>query len=139
MQLISYLTFGGNCGEAMKFYHKCLGGELKLQTIGKSPLSKKMPAKMKKAILQASLKNKNFFVMGSDLVGDAGLKKGNSVSLMLDVKTEKDMRILFQKLSAGGHVCHPVEKTFFGEFVCDFEDKFGINWIIHCNGKSKND
>jgi PhnB protein len=38
-QINSYLTFNGNCQEAMIFYQKCLGGELTFQTVGESPLS----------------------------------------------------------------------------------------------------
>ena len=33
-QINAYLTFNGNCREAMQFYTDCLGGELYLQTIG---------------------------------------------------------------------------------------------------------
>lgn len=45
-QINSYLTFNGNCREAMNFYKDCLGGELILQTIGESPLAYKMPQLM---------------------------------------------------------------------------------------------
>ncbi len=55
-QINSYLTFNGNCREAMNFYKSCLGGELHFQTIGDSPLSEGMPAAMKACILKATLK-----------------------------------------------------------------------------------
>src|SRR4051812_3610794 len=45
----SYMTFNGNCREAMQFYQRSLGGELVLQTIGDSPLSDKMPRQMKES------------------------------------------------------------------------------------------
>ena len=32
------LLFDGNCAEAMTFYHKCLGGELRLTKLGDSPM-----------------------------------------------------------------------------------------------------
>jgi PhnB protein len=53
-QINSYLTFNGNCREAMNFYKDCLGGELNLQTIAESPLADKMPAQMKECILHAN-------------------------------------------------------------------------------------
>ena len=46
MQIQSYLTFNGNCREAMNFYKQCLGGELWFQTVGESPLSEHMPPQM---------------------------------------------------------------------------------------------
>ncbi|HYG50463.1 MAG TPA: VOC family protein [Flavobacteriales bacterium] len=132
MQLVSYLTFNGNCRQAMQFYHKCLGGKLELQTVGESPMAEKLPAKMKKAILHASLRNKNLVLMGSDMVSEQGLIKGNSVSLMLDVKSEKEVRTLFSKLSRGGKPGYAIEKTFFGALLGNFTDKFDNNWILYC-------
>ena len=55
MQIQSYLTFNGNCREAMNFYQRCLGGELAFQTVGESPLSDHMPAQMKDCILHSTL------------------------------------------------------------------------------------
>ena len=54
-QINAYLTFSGNCREAMNFYKSCLGGELTLQTIGESPLGDKMPPQMKDSILHSTL------------------------------------------------------------------------------------
>ena len=83
-QLVSYLTFNGNCREAMTFYKACLGGELTFQIIGESPLAEKMPAQMKECILHATLINGDLIIMASDMVDENGLIKGNSVSLMLN-------------------------------------------------------
>ena len=54
-QINSYLTFNGNCREAMTFYQECLGGELFMQTIGESPMAEQMPLPMKESILHATL------------------------------------------------------------------------------------
>ena len=65
-QLNTYLTFNGNCREAMNFYKTCLGGELSLQTIGESPMAEKMPAKMKDCILHSTLANDAMVIMATD-------------------------------------------------------------------------
>ena len=108
----SYLTFNGNCKEAMKFYQKCLGGELEMQAIGNTPIAKNMPARMKNCILHATLKKDDLVLMGTDMVPQSGLIKGNSVSLMLDCKSEKDIRNYYKKLSEGGQTTYPLETTF---------------------------
>src|SRR5436309_2765118 len=108
----SYLTFNGNCREAMTFYKKCLGGRLFFQTIGESPLSEKMPKKMKKCILHSTLANGSLLLMGSDMVNEKGLLKGNSVSLILTCKSEKEIREYYKNLSKGGEQTHPLENTF---------------------------
>jgi len=130
-KIISYLTFGGNCREAMTYYKNCLGGKLELQTIGESPLADRMPKKMKEFILHSTLTTASFVLMGSDMTPDTGLKKGNTVSLMLNCRSEADIRMYFDKLSDGGTVLHPLENTFWGALFGDLTDKFGNTWILN--------
>jgi len=129
----SYLTFSGNCREAMTFYQQCLGGELVFQTIGESPLSEKMPKKMKDFILQATLTKGSLLLVASDMVPETGFIRGNAVSLMLNSGSEKELKSCFKKLSAGGQVTHPLQKNFFGAVFGGFTDKFGNNWLLNCN------
>jgi PhnB protein len=133
----SYLTFNGNCREAMTFYKECLGGELFVQTIGESPLSDKMPPQMKECILHATLTKDALVLMGSDMVGEQGLIKGNSVSLMLNCSSEEEIKTCFEKLSAGGKKDHPLEDSFWGALFGDLTDKFGNHWLLHFDKNSK--
>ncbi len=133
----SYLTFNGNCREAMQFYKECLGGELHFQTIGESPLSEKMPQHMKDSILHSTLSKKSFVLMGSDMVSNTGLTKGNAVSLMLDCSNEKEIRSCYQKLSLGGIQHHPLETSFWGALFGDLTDKFGNHWLLHFDKPKK--
>jgi PhnB protein len=126
-----YLTFAGNCREAMNFYRDCLGGELFFQTIGESPMAEKMPEKMRGMILHASLTNGALNLLGSDMVPDAGLKKGNSVSLSLMCGSEEEVRSVYQKLSEEGQPTHPLEVTFFGAILGGLTDKYGNNWLLY--------
>ena len=127
----SYLTFNGNCREAMTFYKKCLGGDLYLQTIGESPLSGKMPAQMKEGILHSTLRNGNMVIIASDMVSEKGIIKGNSVSLMLCCSSEKEIKSLYKKLSSGGNADHPLEETFWGAIFGDLTDRYGNHWLLN--------
>jgi PhnB protein len=133
----SYLTFNGNCREAMTFYKKCLGGKLSFQTIGESPLSQKMPAKMKNCILQAVLTHKDFVLMGSDMVSESGLLKGNSVSMVLNCSSEKEIRECYKNLSRGGEPTHPLEITFWNALFGGLKDKYGNTWILNYKNDEK--
>jgi PhnB protein len=135
-QINSYLTFNGNCREAMNFYQECLGGELVLQTVGESPMSTKMPAKMKESILHSTLTKDNLLLMGSDMVEEKGLIKGNSVSLMLNCSSEKEIKTCYTNLSKGGRATHPLEQTFWGALFGDLVDKFGNHWLLHFQAKA---
>ena len=131
--ILPYLTFGGNCREAMTFYQQCLGGELVFQTIGASPLSEKMPKKMKDMILQATLTGGGLVLVGSDMVPETGLTGGNSVSLLLNSMNEKELRSWYKKLSAGGQATHPLQQNITGVLFGGLTDKFGNNWLLTAN------
>lgn len=127
-----YLTFNGNCREAMTFYRDCIGGELFFQTVGETPLADKMPERMKELILHSSLTKDRMQLLASDMVPDAGLKKGNTISLSLMCDSEEEIRITYRKLSEGGQPTHPIEKTFFGALLGGLADKYGNHWLLHC-------
>lgn len=136
-QINAYLTFNGNCREAMTFYKDCMGGELHLQAIGESPLADKMPAEMKECILHATLTKDNLILMGSDMVGEQGLIKGNAVSLSLNCSSEEEVQAFYEKLSAGGNKDHVLEQSFWGATFGDLTDKYGNHWLLHFE-KNKN-
>jgi PhnB protein len=127
-KLNPYLTFNGNCKEAMSFYKDIFGGELSLMTAGESPAASQMPPKYHNSIMHSSLKTDDFEIMATDMVpGD--FIEGNSVHMSLICKTEKEIHSLFEKLSAGGKVNHPIGQMFFG-LIGDLTDKFGKNWVL---------
>ncbi len=130
-QINSYLTFGGNCREAMTFYAACLGGELVLQTIGESPMADKMPPKMKDCILHSTLSNGAVTIMASDMVGENGLIKGNAVSLMLNCSSEEEIRNCYARLVEGGQATHQLEHTFWGALFGGLTDKYGNHWLLN--------
>jgi PhnB protein len=130
-QIYAYLTFGGNCREAMTFYKECLGGELYFQTVGESPLSDKMPKSMKDCILHATLTKGALVLQASDMTPQTGLVKGNTVSLSLNCNSEEEIKNFYKKLSAGGSAGHVLEDTFWGAIFGDLTDKFGNHWLLN--------
>lgn len=134
-QLNSYLTFNGNCREAMTFYKACLGGELELQTIDDSPMARCLPLKIKKCILHATLKSDAIVIMGSDMAPSA-LIRGNTVSMMLTFNSEEEIRKAYTDLSKDGDATHPLEVTFFGALFGHLTDKFGHQWMFYYSLKN---
>jgi PhnB protein len=130
-----YLTFNGNCREAMTFYQECLGGELVFQTVSESPLASKMPSAMKKSILHSSLSREGLVIMATDMVWEEGLIRGNSVSLMLDCSSEEETRLCYDKLSSNGNATHPLHISFWGALLGDLTDKFGNQWLVHFDSR----
>ncbi len=130
-QIVAYLSFAGNCREAMTFYKDCLGGELTMQTVAESPMAGQMPAEMGQHILHANLSSGGITLMASDM--NNNFTPGTAVHLCIVCDSEEELNALFNKLSEGGTVRHPVEKFFAGT-MGDFRDKFGINWMLYYGG-----
>lgn len=123
-----YLTFNGNCREAMTFYKECLGGELALMPVGETPVASQVPPHMKDSILHSTLKTGGFEIMATDMTPEA-FATGNDMHLCLGCKTDEEINSLFEKLSAGGKVKQPIHQMFFG-LIGTLVDKFGKSWIL---------
>lgn len=127
----SYLTFNGNCKEAMTFYQRCLGGELTLETVGELIPADQAPNHMKRCIVSAVLAKDDLLIMATDMVAEHGLIKGNSIAMMLNCNSEEEAHSFYHKLSAGGKASHPLQETFWGALFGDLTDRFGNNWLIN--------
>lgn len=124
-----YLTFSGNCREAMTFYRDCLGGKLEMLEVAESPMADQWPAEAQKLILHARLSKKNLTLLASDIGGRDGLCKGNSVSLALACGNEKELKRYFEQLSRGGRITHELH-DFYDGTIGAVIDKYGNNWIL---------
>ncbi len=127
----AYLTFNGNCREAMNFYKDCLGGELVFQTVGESPMCDSMPEQMKNAIMHSSLTNGALVIMATDMASPKGVVVGDNIALLLNCDSEEHARAAYGKLSEGGEQTHKLEPTFWGALFGDLTDKFGNHWLIN--------
>lgn len=136
MQLITYVTFTGNCEEAMNFYKDALGAEiLLLNRMSDSPMD--IPAEMKNKIMHARLKIGENVLYLSDTLDSKALVQGNNISLSLQPKSIAETEDVFTKLSAGGTVKMPLQDTFWGARFGMFVDKFGIHWMVNCGLKKE--
>lgn len=130
----SYLTFNGNCRQAMTFYRDCLGGELLLETIGDSPISARIPCEMKLLVVQATLIRGELVIVGTDMGNERPIVKGNAVAMLLNCDSEAEAREVYHKLSDGGQQTHPLQDSFWGALCGDLCDKFGNHWLIQFDG-----
>ena len=130
MQLSTYLTFNGNCREAMTFYQQCLGGELSFQTVGESPLTGQLPDQIKKYIVHATLTKNEMVLMASDMVSERGLMQGNNVAMLLQCDSEAEAQRIYKNLSEGSEQTQPLELTCWGVLFGNLTDKFGNHWLL---------
>ena len=121
-----YIFFTGNCREAMEFYKDIFGGELTVQTYDEvsGPTQEGMEGK----IMHASLSGGEINLMGSDT--EKASAKAAKVSLSLGGTDEEKLRKIFERLSEGVEVEHPLKKEFWGDIFGSITDKLGIEWMV---------
>jgi PhnB protein len=125
----AYLTFNGNCHEAMTFYKECLGGELIIQTVAGSPMESHWPKEAQNKVLHSTLKNGNLVLLGSDMAEPQELSMGNNISLSLFCSSNEEIQLFFNKLSIDGKIKYPLHDFYDGK-IGGIIDKFGINWML---------
>jgi len=133
MKIIPYLTFNGQCKQAFELYQSVLGGELFSMSFAEAPEDVGMP-KDPELILHTCLTVGGFSLMASDCPPGQQYRKPQGVSVSLNVDSVAEAERLFQGLSVGGNVHMPLAKTFWAERFAMFEDRFGIAWMVNCEG-----
>lgn len=130
MMINPYLTFNGNCRQAMEFYRSVLGGDLELTTFADAPME--MAADYKDKILHSILKIDGAAIMASDGMPNTELIQGNAYSVSINIADRQKADQWFGGLSKGGKVIMPFEKTFWGALFGLCVDRHGIQWMINC-------
>ncbi len=132
MRVNPYLTFNGQCEQALKFYERVLGGKIVFMTTwGEMPdAAGQFPAEAQNLIMHATLNVGDSVVMGADSQpGQHQAAKGINVSFH-HIDTAECERV-FNALAEGGQVQMPFQKTFWSAGFGMCVDQFGIPWMIN--------
>jgi PhnB protein len=129
-KLHAYLGFDGQCADAMRFYAKTLGAELKaLITYAQAP-GGECPPGSENRVMHAFLVNKDFELMAGDSpVGQASKMQGFMLALSYDQPAEA--KRIFDALADGGQVTMPMAETFWAETFGMCVDRFGTAWAVN--------
>lgn len=131
-QLSAYLTFNGNCEEAMNFYQSVLGGELHFDRFGAfAGDAMPIPEDQKDKIMHATLENDTLSFMASDARPDFPVTFGTNFSMSLSGTDTAQLTEFFNKLSDSGNVTMALEKQIWGDTFGMVVDKYGINWMVN--------
>lgn len=127
-----YLFFGGNCEEAIQFYHTALGAKVEMLMRFKEspepPPPGMMPPDWGEKVMHASLTIGGARVMASD--GCNATTGFSGFSLSLDLPDETAAQRAFTALAEGGSVGMPLGKTFWSPCFGMVTDRFGIAWMV---------
>lgn len=132
IDLIPYLSFDGNCEEALNFYQEILDGRFEIVNRYDNP-AMNAPEEYKNKVLHARFYFGSQSIFASDVMpGKSGeaLPPGK-IALSLGLIDEKQAGKIFDQLAAGGQVGIPFKKQFWGDWHGNLVDRFGIRWMVN--------
>jgi len=74
-----------------------------------------------------------YTLMGADVAPDQ-YEEPKGFSLSLQIKSTAEAERIFHDLASDGKVVMPLEKTFWAARFGMLVDRFGIPWLINCDG-----
>jgi PhnB protein len=127
----TYLSFDGNCRQAMSFYQQCFATELELSAY---PDANGQPSSDPAAKVMHSqlVRGGAPFLMASDTPQAGSLQSGNNFSVALDCESLDETARLFSALSSGGDIRMPLTDAPWGARFGMLTDQFGIQWLLNC-------
>jgi PhnB protein len=125
-----YLTFDGNCAEAMKFYQKALKAEMEMMPFSQIP-GQQIPPGSENRIMHARLQKGTAILMASDTMPGHPFTKGTNFSVSVNCGSKQEVDEYFGALKEGGKVTMPAQQMFWGAYFAMLTDKFGVNWMFN--------
>jgi PhnB protein len=128
------IFFEGRCEEAIEFYKRALGAEVQMLMRFKDNPEKgkggcSPPPGSDEKIMHAQVRIGESVIMMAD-ARCSGQPKFEGFSLSVTMPTVDEVVKTFAKLSEGGQVQMPLDKTFFTEMFGMVVDKFGVFWMV---------
>lgn len=133
MSLSVFVTFDGNCREAVTFYAGVFGQPLPaFMLYREAPEDPNWPLAPcdRDKVMYTSLEISGETVMFSDVPANSGFVAGTNVALTVGGPDEGEIGRLFHALSEGGEIDMPLGKTFFSNCFGSLTDRFGVVWQL---------
>jgi PhnB protein len=130
MTLTTFLNFGGNCEQALRFYEQHLGGKIiMMMRRAEQPDQPVTWPGWESSIQYAIMDLANTQLMASDVPPDR-FQPMRSAYLTLTVDGAAEAERIWGLLADGGQITMRMEETFFATRFGQLRDRFGTLWMI---------
>ena len=130
-QVNPYITFDGNCADAMTFYAVALGGTLQISTFRESGMD--IDGVMHAAVSTES----GMHLFASDTAEGMGeYQPGTNVQISLSGDEAEALQGYWARLGEGGQVVIPLRQQMWGDEYGQLVDRFGIIWHVNIAGSA---
>lgn len=136
-QLCAYLSFNGDCAEALTFYAQVLDARIEaLMTYGEMPDGDMpggdpVPPEHANKIMHGYLVHPDFALMAGDAMPGVPFEGMKGVMLAITYAGTADAERVFNTLAEGGSVQMPLGETFWAERFGMLTDRFGTAWAVN--------
>ncbi|SFU73029.1 PhnB protein [Pustulibacterium marinum] len=129
-QVQPYLTFRGECQEALSYYRDCFNAKIvNQQTYENASID--IPEDYRNKLQHAELKGKGIHIMAYDAAPDTPLNSGNQVQMSVALESEEELTSLFDKFTSEGQTITKPEKTSWNALYARCKDKYGVYWMLN--------
>jgi len=137
MEPIIYLTFNGNCLEAMTHYAEVLGGSVGgVFRNGDAPSPENRMEGGDDLVLNMMIRLGDAMMMGSDCpedgCPDAVYREPTGFAVTIDPGSLAEFDRVYTALAEGARkVAMPPQETFWADRFAMFTDRFGTPWMLN--------
>jgi PhnB protein len=132
MKICPYLSFNGNCAEAVAFYQKAFNVKAEIMRYSDAPSGEgyQTPEADKNLVMHAQFEIDGEGIMLCDMPAESPVKIGNNFAVMVEFGSADKARAAFDALKVGGEIHMEIQETFWSKCFGSLTDKFGIGWNI---------
>ena len=132
VRLNPYISFRSGAREAGDFYQSVFGGTIERSTYGEYQMGD--PSESDKIMHSMLTADNGLVLMVSDVPDAMEFSPDRNGTISLSGDDDTTLQGYWDKLTEGGTVTLPLEKSPWGDSFGQVTDRFGINWMVNITG-----
>jgi PhnB protein len=132
MRICPYISFNGNCADAVAFYEKAFNVKAEIMRYKDAPQGHdfQAPKGTENFVMHAQFEVDGEMIMLCDVPPDYPARTGENIAIMAEFDSADKTKAAFNALKEGGNVSMELQETFWSKCFGSLTDKFGISWNI---------
>jgi len=132
MKISPYISFNGNCADAVAFYEKVFNVKAEIMRYKDAPKDRgyEVQASTENFVMHAQFELGGEIIMFADMPPEYAVKNGTNIAIMAEFDKIEIAKSAFEALKEGGKVDMEMQETFWSKCFGSLTDKFGVIWNI---------
>ena len=132
MRICPYVSFNGNCAEAVAFYEKAFNVNAEIMPYKDAPPENgyQPPEGTENLVMHAQFEINGEIIMLCDMPPESPAKIGDNIAIMAEFDGADAAKSAFNALKEGGEISMELQETFWSKCFGSLTDKYGITWYI---------